>query len=94
ADDKIGNVLVTQGDLAGASQIYQEGLSVKKQLADNEPERAELQRDLTISYDEIGGLARVMGQLDNAQMANEESLKIRLALAEKKPQDAERQRDV
>ncbi|TIT55720.1 MAG: peptidase C14, partial [Mesorhizobium sp.] len=78
----------------GAAQAYQESLSIKKELAGHEPERDDLQRELTISYDEIAGLARAAGRLDDAQAAYEESLRIRLALAAKQPDNAERQRDV
>ncbi|KMO27073.1 hypothetical protein VP06_31910, partial [Methylobacterium aquaticum] len=47
--DKIGDVLVSQGDGAGALAAYQSGLAIALSLAQRDPANTEWQRDLVVS---------------------------------------------
>ena len=54
AYDKIGDVLVAQGDLSGALQSYQADLAISARLAPKNPSNAEWQHDLSVTYDRVG----------------------------------------
>ncbi len=47
--NELGDVLVAQGDLAGARQRFQDSLDIAKRLADADPSSAVLQRDVAAS---------------------------------------------
>jgi hypothetical protein len=49
SQEKIGNVLVAQGDRDGALKAYQAGLAIREALARRDPANAEWQRDLIVS---------------------------------------------
>ena len=46
SEDKIGDVLLVQGDPAAAGEIYRAALTLREQLADADPANAEWQRDV------------------------------------------------
>jgi hypothetical protein len=54
SDNKIGDVLVAQGDLAGALKSYRDGLAIAQRLAASDPGNAGWQRDLSVSYEKVG----------------------------------------
>ena len=52
--NKIGDVLVAQGDLPAALTSYQASLAIAERLAKPDPGNAGWQRDLSVSHDKIG----------------------------------------
>jgi len=52
--NKLGDMLVESGDLAGARARYEADLAIAEQLALANPESAEAQRDLIVSYAKLG----------------------------------------
>jgi tetratricopeptide (TPR) repeat protein len=63
-------------------------------LARAEPERADYQRDLSVSYDRVGGLYRTLDQSEQARQSYLQSLAIRERLALAEPDRADYQRDL
>jgi hypothetical protein len=49
SQEKVGNVLRDQGDVAGALAAYRESLQVRRRLAEADPSNAVWQRDLSLS---------------------------------------------
>ena len=68
AYDKIGNVQVAQGDLAGALKSYRDDLAITDRLARSDPGNAGWQRDLAVSN---GNIAIVLGKMGNGAEALE-----------------------
>ena len=64
--DSIGNVLVEQGDLAGALAAYQASLAIAERLAQADPGNARWQRDLSVSHNKVGDVLRAQGDLTAA----------------------------
>ena len=54
---KIGDVLLDQGDLAGALRAFRESLAVAERLAAADPSNAGWQRDLVVSYVKVAQVA-------------------------------------
>ena len=71
---KIGDVLRTQGDLAGALDSYQESLAIRQRLAAVEPNSALLQLDISVSQERIGSVLRDQGNLPCAMDFYQKSL--------------------
>jgi tetratricopeptide (TPR) repeat protein len=92
--NRIADVLVVQGDLAGALAIYEEGLAIRRQLASADPSHGEHQRDLSVSLNKTGDVLLAQGDLAGALAIYEEGLAIRRRLASAEPSHAERQRDL
>ena len=61
--NKIGDVQVAQGDLAGALKSYQDSLAIRDRLAKSDPGNAGWQRDLSVSYNNIGYVQKAQGDL-------------------------------
>ena len=59
--NKIGDVLLAQGDLAGALAAYRQSLGVRERLAQADPSNAGWQRDLWVSYWRMGSIAEQTG---------------------------------
>ncbi len=66
----------------------------RKRLAEAEPNRADFQRDLSVSYEKVGDLYRDLGQGDLARDSFLLSLEIRKRLAQAEPNRADFQRDL
>ncbi len=54
--EKIGDVLVAQGDGAGALQAYRASLAIRETLAARDPANAQWQVDLAVSCAKLGTL--------------------------------------
>ena len=66
--NRVGDVLLAQGDAVGALEAYRETLRVHERLAAQDPTNADWQRDLSVSYFR---LARVCEVSDDSQGAYE-----------------------
>jgi hypothetical protein len=54
--DRIGDVLVAQGDGPGALAAYQAGLAIREGLAKRDPANTQWQVDVAVSYANLGSL--------------------------------------
>jgi tetratricopeptide (TPR) repeat protein len=91
---KVGYVLRTQGDLAGALASYKDALSIYESLAKADPDNAKWQRDLRSTHIKVGGVLQAQGELTEALNALQDSLSIAERLAKAYPGYAEWQRDL
>jgi tetratricopeptide (TPR) repeat protein len=82
------------GQSDDAREAYDAALAIRERLAAGEPERADFQRDLAISYDKMGFLFSAMGQGEEARKAYAAALAIRERLAADEPERADSQRDL
>ena len=89
-----GNRLLAQGNLEGALQAYQAGLTIAEALAQRDPSNTEWQRDLSVSHEKIGDVRSAQGDLAGALQAYQAGLTIREALAQRDPSNTEWQRDL
>ena len=64
--ERVGNVQVTQGDLAAGAASYQASLDIRKRLAQADPGNAGWQYDLGVSYEKIGDVQMTQGNLTEA----------------------------
>ena len=86
------HIALGSGELALNRWIQING--VLEQRAAAEPNRADLQRDLSVSYEKLGDLARALGQNDSALEYFQKSLAIAERLAAAEPNRADLQRDL
>ena len=91
ADEKVGDVQVTQGDLADALASYQADLAIAERLAKSDPG---WQRDLSVSYNKVGDVQVAQGKLADAIASYQASLAIAERLAKSDPGNAGWQRDL
>ena len=80
--------------VSAATALLSSAHSVLERLAANNPDGAEGQRDLSVSFIMLGNLATSQGNLPEAQRLFGESLRIRQRLAESDPTNAAWQRDL
>jgi tetratricopeptide (TPR) repeat protein len=59
--NKVGNVQMAQGDLAGALKSYEANLAIAKRLAKSDPGNAGWQRDLSVSFRNFASVHRQSG---------------------------------
>ena len=64
--DRIGDVLVAQGNLPEALKSFRDGLAIADRLAQADPGNALWQRDLSVSYNKIGDVLVAQGNLAEA----------------------------
>jgi tetratricopeptide (TPR) repeat protein len=93
-DERIGDVLVIQGQLDAALAAYRDSFGLRKRLALEDPRNNKWQRDLSVSDNKIGDVLVAKGQLDDALAAYEDGRTIREALALKHPSNTELKRDL
>jgi hypothetical protein len=93
SQNKIGDVLRSQGDLSGALEAYREGETVSRRLAEADPTNASWQRDLSITYSRIA-LAYEQQDPSSALPAAEAGLLISERLSALDPTNATWQNDV
>ncbi len=75
--EKVGDVQVAQGDLAGALTSYRDSLAIRDRLAKSDPGNAGWQRDLSVSYNKVGDVQVAQGDLAGALTSYRDSLAIR-----------------
>jgi tetratricopeptide (TPR) repeat protein len=90
--ERIGGVLVAQGNLAEALQSYRDGQAIRELLAKSDPDNAHWQRDLSISYERIGSVLAAQGNLAEALQSYCDGQAIRERLAKSDPGNAGGQR--
>jgi tetratricopeptide (TPR) repeat protein len=93
ADDE-GRAHLALGFTERAVERYEELLRVCEKRAQAEPDRADYQRDLSVSHERMGDLYRALGQGDKAREAYLNALHIRERLAQAEPDRADYQRDL
>ncbi|MGH8909330.1 MAG: tetratricopeptide repeat protein, partial [Egibacteraceae bacterium] len=79
-------IAVGRGD--EAARLYQQSLDIRRRLADAEPDRADYQRDLSISYNRLGALAAEQGDPGAARDYLSQDLAIARRLATQDPGSA------
>ncbi|MFI5459384.1 MAG: tetratricopeptide repeat protein [Isosphaerales bacterium] len=89
---KLGDVLVVQGDAAGALKAYQAALAICERLATQDPSNAEWHHDLSVSHEKVGGVLVAQGDMAGALKAYRTSLAICERLATQDPSNARWQR--
>ena len=77
-----------------ALRFFEDSLAIRKQLVEREPGRADLLRDLAVSYDHLGVLALAEGELEFALRYFDDSLATRKQLVEREPGRADLLRDL
>jgi tetratricopeptide (TPR) repeat protein len=92
--EKIGDVLVAQGDLPGALTAYRTGLGIRQTLAASDTGNTQRQRDLSISHEKIGDVLVAQGDLASALTAYRTGLRIRQTLAARDAGNTQWQRDL
>ena len=92
--DRIGDVLVAQGNLPEALKSFRDGLAIRHRLADADPDHAGSQRDLSVSYDRVGDVLVAQGDLPEALKSFRDQLAIAERLARADPGNAGLQRDL
>jgi hypothetical protein len=55
--ERIGDMLVDEGDYPAALETYGKGLTIREELAALDPDNKPRQRDLAINFDRIGDVA-------------------------------------
>ena len=92
--DRIGDVLVAQGNLPEALKSFRDGLAIRDRLARADPGNAGWQRDLSVSYEKVGDVLVAQGNLPEALKSFRDGLAIAERLAHADPGNAGWQRDL
>ncbi len=82
------------GNRGTALDQYGRGQALVQALIARDPENAEWQRDLSVSYDRVGDISAARGDRDGALKAYEGGLEIAKRLAATDPANVEWQRDL
>jgi tetratricopeptide (TPR) repeat protein len=94
ASNKIGDVLLSQGNLEGALERYQRSLEINERLSSANPASADRARDLGVSQIKIGDVLVSQGDRDGAMARYQAALQILERLSAADPASADRARDV
>jgi tetratricopeptide (TPR) repeat protein len=90
----MGDLYRALGQGEQAREAYLKSLQIAEQVAQAEPDRANYQRDLSVSYNKMGDVYRALGQGEPAREAYGKSLQIAERLAQAEPDRADYQRDL
>jgi hypothetical protein len=86
--NKVGDVLVDQGNLPEALKSFRDGLAIADRLAKADPGNAGWQRDLSVLYSNLAGAFRKMGDNAMALDALRQGRTIMLRLTSLSPDNA------
>jgi len=89
-----GDVARERGRLDDAYRLFDEVHTHARRQADADPDNAEWQRDLSLSYNKLGEVAVAAGKLDEARAWFAWGLAVRKGLADADPANARRQHDL
>ncbi len=64
--EQVGDVLLAQGDVAGALTAYRASLTIRERLAASDPTNADWQRDLSVSHNKVGDVLLAQGDAAGA----------------------------
>ena len=92
--NKVGDVQIAQGDLAGALKSYRDSLAIIDRLAKSDPGNAGWQRELSVSLNKVGDGQTAQGDLAGALNSYRDSLAIIDRLAKSDPNNAGWQSDL
>ena len=92
--NKMGDLFRALGQGEDARQAFAKALAIRERLAKAEPDRADYQRDLSVSYNKMGDLFSALGQGEDARQAFVKALAIAERLAKAEPDRADYQRDL
>ncbi|HEY1931509.1 MAG TPA: tetratricopeptide repeat protein [Acetobacteraceae bacterium] len=94
SDEKVGDVLVAQGNLPEALNRYRDGLAIAERLARADPGNAGWQDDLSLSHEKVGDVLVAQGNLPEALVNYRADRAIMDRLARADPGNAGWQRDL
>jgi tetratricopeptide (TPR) repeat protein len=80
--DRVGDVLMAQGNLPEALKSFRDALAIKDRLVRADPGNAGRQRDLSMSHEKVGGVLVAQGNLPEALKSVRDGLAIRDRLAQ------------
>jgi eukaryotic-like serine/threonine-protein kinase len=92
--DNLGDVLVAQGNLAGALEKYRLSERIRKFLTDRDTSNLDWQRDLAVAYNKLGDTLLAQGDLAQALQNYKAALTITKHITEKAPQISSWKRDI
>jgi tetratricopeptide (TPR) repeat protein/class 3 adenylate cyclase/tRNA A-37 threonylcarbamoyl transferase component Bud32 len=92
----LGDVLVAQGKLQDALDLYEQSLAIAKGMAKQDKYKSDpdIQRDFSVIYDKLGDVLLAQSKLQDALDAYQQGLTITKQLAEQDKSKAAWQRDV
>jgi tetratricopeptide (TPR) repeat protein len=90
----VADVLSSLGNTSGALTTLNEAHAIADQLAQKDPDNAQWQRDLSVSWEKIGNIRQAQGDLTAALDAFTQSKTIRDRLTQRDPNNTEWQRDL
>ena len=79
---RLGDVLVSQGELEEGKKYYQESLQVRQKLYESDRTNAGWARDLSVSYERLGDVLVSQGELEEGKKYYQESLQLAQKLYE------------
>ncbi len=92
--NKVGGVLVAQGNLPEALKSYQGSLAIRDRLAKADPGNAGWQRDLSVSYAKLAAFYAKAGEREKARAALGQGKAIMEAMTKLSPDNATWKRDL
>jgi len=92
AEIKIGDILKAQGDLVQALKSYQDGLAVADRVAKADPNNAEWQQNITLTYLKVGEVFMAQGNFAEALKSYRDGLAVADLLAKSDPENVGWQR--
>jgi tetratricopeptide (TPR) repeat protein len=90
----LGDIAATRGDLRLAKASYIDAQKIANRRSETEPDNAERQRDLAVSYDRVGNVLVAQGNLTEALKSYRDDLAIMDHLAKADPNNAGWQYDL
>jgi hypothetical protein len=92
--NRVGDVQVAQGDLAGALKSYRDSLAIAERLARSDPGHAGWQRDLSVSHAKLASVHRRLGETNAARSELRKGQEIMARLVQFAPDFVEWKRDL
>ncbi|HYO55582.1 tetratricopeptide repeat protein, partial [Archangium sp.] len=92
--NNLGDVLRAQGNQEEALRSFSQSLEIAQRLAAQEPDNAQWQHDVSMSFVRLGDMLRDQGNLEEALRYFSQSLGIRQRLAAREPDNAQWQTDL
>ena len=92
--DRLGDVLMSKGNAAGAQQSYEAAIRISRQLAETKPDDAGLQRNVAVGVKKLGDMHASAGAYNKALAAYQDSIGLMQKLANMEPGNAEARLDL